>query len=117
MTGWLASAGYEQMTNGSPNFGTDAGAFGQRLGLGAIHGISNGVFSNSLFAPIFHEDPRYYVMGSGHPFLKRLVYAITRVIISRNDSGRSMPNYALFAGNAGGAALTVVYYPAQNTTA
>jgi hypothetical protein len=116
MTGWLASAGYEQLTNGSPNYGTDAGAFGQRLGIGAIHGISNGVFSNSLFAPIFHEDPRYYVMGSGHPFLKRLVYASTRSVITRTDSGHSMPNYALFAGNAAGAALTVTYYPAQNTT-
>jgi hypothetical protein len=116
MTGWLASAGYEQLTNGSPNYGTDAGAFGQRLGIGAIHGISNGVFSNSLFAPIFHEDPRYYVMGPGHPFFRRLVYAGTRCIISRTDSGRSIPNYALFAGNAAGAALTVIYYPAQNTT-
>ena len=116
MTGWLASAGYEQLTNGSPNYGTDAGAFGQRLGVGAIHGISNGVFSNSLFAPIFHQDPRYYVMGPGHPFLKRLVYAATRSVISRTDSGRSIPNYALFAGNAAGAALTVTYYPAQNTT-
>ena len=116
MTGWIASAGYEQMTNGSPNFGTDAGAFGQRLGFGALHGISNGVFSNSLFAPIFHEDARYYVMGRGHPFLKRLVYATTRTIISRTDSGHAMPNYALFAGNAAGAALTVTYYPAQNTT-
>jgi hypothetical protein len=116
MTGWLASAGYEQLTNGSPNYGTDAGAFGQRLGIGAIHGISNGVFSNSLFAPIFHEDPRYYVMGPGHPFLKRLVYAASRSIISRTDSGRSIPNVSLFAGNAAGAALTVTYYPAQNTT-
>lgn len=116
MTGWITSAGYEQMTNGSPNFGTDAGAFGQRLGFGAIHGITNGVFSNSLFAPIFHEDSRYYVMGRGHPFLKRLVYATTRTIISRTDSGRPTPNYALFAGNASGAALTVIYYPAQNTT-
>jgi hypothetical protein len=116
MTGWLASAGYEQLTNGIPNYGTDAGAFGQRLGIGAVHGISNGVFSNCLFAPIFHEDPRYYVMGSGHPFLKRLVYAATRSVITRTDSGHSVPNFALFAGNAGGAALTVVYYPAQNTT-
>jgi hypothetical protein len=117
MTGWVASAGYEQVTNGSPNFGTDAGAFGERLGFGAIHGISNGVFSNSLFAPMFHQDPRYYVMGSGHPFLKRLIYAASRTVISRTDSGRSIPNYALFAGNAGGAALTVLYYPARNTTA
>jgi hypothetical protein len=116
MTGWLASAGYEQLTNGSPNFGTDAGAFGQRLGIGAIHGISNGVFSTSLFAPIFHQDPRYYVMGPGHPFFKRLVYATTRSVITRTDSGHSTANFALFAGNASGAALTVIYYPAQNTT-
>jgi len=116
MTGWLASAGYEQLTNGSPNYGTDAGAFGQRLGIGAVHGISNGVFSNSLFAPILHQDPRYYVMGPGHPVLKRFVYAATRSVISRSDSGRCTPNYALFAGNAAGAALTVIYYPARNTS-
>ena len=116
MTGWIASAGYEQITNGSPNYGTDAGAFGQRLGIGAVHGISNGVFSTCLFAPIFHEDPRYYVMGRGHPFLKRLVYAATRPVVTRTDSGHSAPNFALFAGNASGAALTVAYYPAQNTS-
>jgi hypothetical protein len=115
-TGWLTSAGWKQLTDGSPNYGTDSGAFGQRLGASAIHGISNGVFSNSLFAPIFHEDPRYYVMGSGHPFLKRLVYAGTRCIITRTDSGHSTPNLALFAGNAAGAALTVTYFPAKNTT-
>jgi hypothetical protein len=117
MTGWIASAGYEQVTNGSPNFGTDSGAFGQRLGIGALHGITNGVFSNSLFAPMFHQDPRYYVMGSGHPFLKRLLYAATRPFVTRTDSGHSAPNFSLFAGNAAGAALTVIYYPAQNTTA
>jgi len=116
MAGWITSAGYEQLVNGAPNFGTDSGAFGQRLGIGAIHGISNGVFSTSLFAPLFHQDPRYYVMGPGHPFLKRLVYAATRPIVSRTDSGHSTPNFALFAGNAAGAALTVTYYPAQNTT-
>src|SRR5438552_16667252 len=86
-TGLLAAAGWEQLTNGSPNYGTDAGAFGQRLGAAAIRGVSEGVFSNSLFAPLFHEDPRYYVMGAGHPFFKRLVYAGTRAIITRTDSG------------------------------
>jgi hypothetical protein len=115
-TGWLASAGWGQLINGSPNYGTDAGAFGQRLGAAAIRGVSQGVFSNSLFAPLFHEDPRYYVMGKGHPFFKRLVYAGTRVIISRTDSGHTTPNFALIAGNAAGSALTIPYYPAQNTT-
>ena len=115
-TGSLAVAGWAHLTDGSPNYGTDSGAFGQRLGAAAIRGTSNSLFSHSVFAPIFHEDPRYYVMGSGHPFLKRLVYAATRPIISRTDSGHLTPNFALFAGNGAGAALTAIYYPAQNTT-
>jgi hypothetical protein len=114
--GWLAAAGWEQVTNGSPNYGTDAGAFGQRLGAAAIRGISEGVFSESLFAPLFHEDPRYYVMGKGHNFFKRAIYAGTRAIITRTDSGRSTPNFSLIAGNAAGSALTIPYYPSQNTS-
>jgi hypothetical protein len=115
-TGWLAAAGWEQLLNSSPNYGTDSGAFGQRLGAAAIRGVSEGVFSNSLFAPLFHEDPRYYVMGKGHPFFKRLVYAGTRAIITRTDSGHTTPNFSLLAGNAAGSALTIPYYPAQNTS-
>jgi hypothetical protein len=116
MAGWFSATGWEQLTNGSPNYGTDAGAFGQRLGAATIRGISEGVFSKSLFAPLFHEDPRYYVMGSGHPFFKRAVYAATRSIITRTDSGRTTPNFSLFAGNAAGSALTIPYYPSQNTS-
>jgi hypothetical protein len=115
-TGSLATAGWGQLTNGRPNYGTDSAAFGQRLGSAAVRSTSNSLFTNSVFAPIFHEDPRYYVMGSGHPFLKRLVYAGTRVLITRTDSGHSTPNFALFAGNAASSTLTVTCYPAKNTT-
>ena len=50
-TGWIAAAGWEQLWNDSPNYGTDAGAFGQRLGAATIRGISEGVLSESFFAP------------------------------------------------------------------
>jgi hypothetical protein len=55
-------------------------------------------------------------MGPGHPFFKRLVYAGTRVLITRTDSGHATPNFSLIAGNAAGSALTIPYYPAQNTS-
>ena len=116
VTGWVASAGWTQLTNGSPNYGTDKGAFGQRLGAAAIRNISEGVFSRSLFAPVFREDPRYYIMGRGNNIFKRTIYAATRTIITRTDDGRTTPNVALLAGNAAGAALTATYYPAKNTT-
>jgi hypothetical protein len=112
--GWLASAGYEQALNGSPNYGTDRGAFGQRLGAAAIRDISEGVFSDSVMAPILHEDPRYYRMGPRRNFIVRLIYAGTRPILTRTDGGRTFPNLALLAGTAGGAALTNTYYPQLN---
>jgi hypothetical protein len=115
-TGWLAAAGWEQLWNSSPNYGTDSGAFGERLGAAALRGVSEGVLSNSFFAPLFHEDPRYYVMGKGHPFIKRAFYAGTRAIITRTDSGKTTPNFSLIAGNLAGSALTIPYYPPLNTS-
>ena len=114
--GWVSSAGYEHLLNSSPNYGTNSVAFGKRFGAAVARGVSEGVFSNSLFAPILREDPRYYVMGPGHPFFKRLVYAGTRSIITRTDGGKTTPNFSLIAGNAAGSALTIVYYPSINTT-
>jgi hypothetical protein len=114
--GWIASAGWSHLTNGSPNYGTDKGAFGQRLGAAAVRDVSEDIFANCLFAPIFHEDPRYYIMGRGNNVLKRAAYAATRAIITRTDSGRTTPNFALLAGNAAGSALTVTYYPPLNTS-
>jgi hypothetical protein len=116
-TGWFTSAGWEQLWNSSPNYGTDAGAFGQRLGAAALRATSEGIFSDCLFAPLFREDPRYYVMGPGHPFIKRLFYSGTRAIITRRDSGSLSPNFSLIAGNLAGSALTIPYYPKINTSA
>jgi hypothetical protein len=114
MLGWAFSAGYSQAIDGSPNYGTNGKAFAQRLGASVARNESEGVFSDALMAPLFHEDPRYYEMGRGHSFGKRLVYAATRTIITRTDDGSASPNYALFAGNVAGAALTNAYYPPQN---
>jgi hypothetical protein len=115
--GWISSAAWAHAWNGSPNYGTDSGAFGERLGAATIRGISEGIFTNSVFAPLFREDPRYYVMGHGHNFFKRAFYAGTRVLITRTDSNRTSINFASLAGNAAGSGLTVTYYPSQNTSA
>jgi hypothetical protein len=114
LTGWVFSAGYSQLVNGSPNYGTNAEAFAQRLGAAAARNESEGVFSDSIMAPIFHEDTRYYELGQSHSFTRRLFYAATRTFVTRTDDGRPTPNYALFFGNVSGAALTNAYYPPQN---
>jgi hypothetical protein len=112
--GWLASAGWEQLINGSPNYGTDRGAFGERLGAAAIRGTSEDILSDSVMANLLHEDPRYYRMGPGHNIFCRGFYAATRPIITRTDSGNHTLNFAQMSGNLGGIALTNLYYPQSN---
>ena len=112
--GWIAAAGYSHLLNNSPNYGTDRGAFGQRLGAAAIRASTENILSESVFAPIFHEDPRYYRLGPSHPLPARLLYAITRPLINRTDSGKNSVNFALLVGNLAGSELTYAYYPKQN---
>jgi len=110
----IASAGYEHVLNGEPNYGTDRGAFGQRLGAAAIRESTQGFLTDSVFSPIFHEDPRYYIQGYGHSFLYRTAYAATRPFITRTDNGNSTINAALLVGYAGSSALSYAYYPQIN---
>lgn len=114
MTGWVFSAGFSHALDKTPNYGVDKGAFGQRLGAAAIRNISEDIFSTSVMAPVLREDPRYYRMGRGHSITHRAVYAVTRVFITKTDSGHATPNLALFAGNLAAATLTNAYYPSRN---
>ena len=114
LVGITASAGYSHLTNGSPNYGTNSTAFGQRFGAAAARDTSEGLFTDCIMAPILHEDPRYYQMGDGHNFFKRVIYSATRVIITRTDGGRTSPNLALLSGYAGSSAMTNLYYPQLN---
>jgi hypothetical protein len=116
MLGWVFSAGWAQLIDGSPNYGTNGEAFAQRLGASAALSASKEIFSDSVLAPIFHQDPRYYQLGKTHKFINRAVYAGTRPIIGRTDSGKTIPNFSTMLGTAGAAGLTTTYYPQKNTT-
>ena len=114
VSGELLSAGYSHLTDGSPNYGTNSIAFAQRFGASVARGTSQKLFTYGAMASILREDPRFYQMGSGHPVLRRVTYAATRPLITRTDSGKRTPNFALLSGYLGAAALTKVYYPQPN---
>ncbi len=110
----FASAGYSHVTNGQPNYGTDKGAFGERLGAAAIRETSQGIFTDMVFAPLLHEDSRYYVEGIKYNPFHRTLYAITRPLITRKDDGGNTVNGALLLGYAASAAITPAFYPQSN---
>lgn len=114
-TDFFVSAGWSHLTNGQPNYGTNSGAFGQRLGAAALRDSSQGFLTNGLFAMMLHQDPRYFALGKQNGFGKRLMYAITRPLITRDSSdGHAVFNSSLILGQAVGVGLSNLYYPEMN---
>jgi hypothetical protein len=116
VAGWFLSAGWSHLIDSSPNYGVSSKAFAQRLGAAAALNSSKEIFSDSVLAPVFHQDPRYYQLGPSHKFMNRVVYAGTRPIIGRTDGGKTIPNFAFILGTGGASALTHTYYPERNVT-
>jgi hypothetical protein len=75
-------------------------AYGPGLkGFGKIVGVSlsqdaTGQFFGAFAIPVLvHQDPRYFRMPHAK-LSKRILYSVSRTVISRHDDGTSMPNYA-----------------------
>ncbi len=109
------AAGWEQLIDSNPQYGTDSGAFGERLGAAALLQNTRAVLSDGILASVFRQDPRYYRQGT-LPVKKRILHAAERVFIIRTDEGNYAPNYSQLVGNAAATALTMTYYPAISAT-
>jgi hypothetical protein len=109
----FASSGFEQMVNTDPKYGSDAGAYGQRLGAAVLREASMRFFSDSLLPTITHEDPRYFRMAHGRKGLRGW-YAAERVFVSQRDDGSQGFNYSEVVGHAMAAGLAMAYYPAPS---
>lgn len=71
-----------------------------------------------LLPVAFHQDPRFYTMGSGtadHPngSAKRLGYAFSRILITRTDSGGSNFNFSEIVGAGAASGISNLYYPSS----
>ncbi|AXC11571.1 hypothetical protein ACPOL_2247 [Acidisarcina polymorpha] len=106
----LFASGWEQLVNSNPKYGTNSTAYAERLGAAAARQTSQAVFSDGIYASVFHQDPRYYRLASGSTF-KRIFYAAGRTFRTRSDSGDAEINYSLLFGHATAQGLTLAYYP------
>jgi len=59
---------------------------------------------------LFHQDNRFYTLGHGG-VLKRIPYAMSRILISRKDDGHESFNFAEVIGAGAAAGLSSTYYP------
>ena len=95
------------------SFGTGAQGFGKYYGGAFADQAIGNMMTEGLFPVVLHQDPRYFVKGTGG-FWKRTGYAISREVITRADDGRNHFNTSELAGNAVAAGISNLYYPAAD---
>ncbi len=82
----------------------------KRYGAGFADGLSDGVFVTGLYPSLLHQDPRYYRLADGG-FFHRVEYSVSRIVVTRQDSGRKAFNFSEVLGGFSSSALGMTYYP------
>jgi hypothetical protein len=113
MTG--AIAGYEQARNNLRPFGQGTEGFAKRYGVNYADAFSDNMIGGAILPSIFHEDPRYFVKGTGST-QSRIFHAMEFPFVCRGDNGRSTPNFSLMLGAYASAELSNTYYPSNSRT-
>jgi hypothetical protein len=111
-----AGAALSQADNDDPKYGQGSGPYAQRFGAAVADITTQNFFSDAVLASLLHEDPRYFRRGREFPFWNRLGYSMSRVVVTRTDSGQRSFNYAGVGGMAMGIALSNAYYPNRSVS-
>lgn len=91
-------------------YGPGLKGFGKSVGISYVQDISSEFFRGFTFPILFHQDPRYFRMPN-EPLTKRIVYSVSRTVISRHDDGSTMPNYSVLLDYPLEAVLSNQYVP------
>ena len=104
-------AGISQAENSEPGYGQGAAGYGKRFGAATADGTIENFLTSAVFPSLLRQDPRFFQSGKGG-FWRRTGYAMSRVIITRGDSGRSQANFSEIIGSALSAGIsTYSYHP------
>jgi hypothetical protein len=106
-----ALSGLSQWENSEPGFGQGAAGYGKRYGAYFADGTIENVMTSAVLPSLLHQDPRYFQMGKGG-FWHRTGYAVSRIVITRTDSGHNTFNFSEVLGSALSAGIsTYSYHP------
>jgi hypothetical protein len=107
-TGLLA--GISQWQNSYPEFHQGAAGYGRYYWHTFVDQTDENYMVEFFLPVAFHHDPRYYTLGSGGVF-KRTGYAVSRMLITRTDSGNETFNVSEVVGAGAAAGISTAYYP------
>jgi len=98
--------------NRNPEYETGVRGLGQHYGIELATDETDVFFKRFLFPALLRQDPRYY-RNPELPFFKRALYSMSRVVVTRTDSGGQTFNSSSFLGAAASRVLGDLYVPGQ----
>ncbi len=113
--GTAAGAGISQARDTYPGYGQGAEGYFKRWGAAMAFSASSNMIGTFAIASMLHEDPRYFVQGSGK-FGQSVKYAVSRVVVCRMDDGTTGVNWAGILGPLGAAGVQNTYLPEADRT-
>jgi hypothetical protein len=91
-------------------YGPGLKGFGKIVGVSLLQDATAQFFADFAIPAVAHQDPRYFRMPHA-PLPKRILYSVSRTVISRSDSGRSIPNYGTLLSYPIAAEIDNLYVP------
>jgi len=109
---WYAFlSGLSQWEDSEPGYGQGAEGYAKRFGAAFADGTIENFFTGAILPSVLHQDPRYFQLGHGS-IMHRTLYAMSRNLITRTDSGKNQFNYSEVVGGALAAGVsTYTYHP------
>jgi len=116
IAGDLIGAAIDQATGSLSGYGGGWGGYGKRFGSSIATGTTDQYFRTFLLPTALHQDPRYFVLLRGTP-TKRILYAISRVLVTETDARTEQVNWSEIGGALMAESFANVYLPSGERTA
>ncbi len=111
---WGLLAGIGQASNSEPAYGQGLEGYAKRYATTAADGIIQNFMASAVLPSLLHQDPRFFQSGKGG-YARRTGYAVSRMFVTRGDSGHSQFNYSEIVGSAAAAAISTYSYHPRGT--
>ncbi len=102
-------------SDGFCGYGTSFGGYMKCFGSMELDANDSSFLGDFVFTTWWHQDPRYFRLGKGS-FGKRALYAVSRVFVTYDDSGKNVIYTSGLAGTGVASMLSNLYYPQQDRT-
>jgi hypothetical protein len=104
-------AGISQAQNSEPGYRQGWTGYGKRYAAYLGDGVIENFSTQAVLPALLHQDPRFFQSGQGG-FWRRTGYAVSRIFVTRSDTGKTEFNYSEILGSAAASGIsTYTYHP------